>query len=189
MSLLNFFGRTRQFEARLEESRARLWRLAFSWCHNGAGADDLVQETLAKALDRHGQLRDPAALHGWLCSILANCWHDQLRTRKECADIDTIDEAEHPEAARPEDDVEQNQIIACVRRAVAQLPTGQREVLTLVDLEEFSYAEVAGILDIPIGTVMSRLSRARGALRELLAAHRASAATPDAATNVRRLRG
>lgn len=189
MSLLSFFGRTRQFEARLEESRARLWRLAFSWCHNGACADDLVQETLTKALARHGQLRDPAALHGWLCSILANCWHDHVRARKDCADIDDIDEAEHPEAGRPEDDVAQNEIVACVRRAVAQLPAGQREVLTLVDLEEFSYAEVAAILDIPIGTVMSRLSRARGALRALLTEHHAPAVAPAAVSNVHRLRG
>jgi RNA polymerase sigma-70 factor (ECF subfamily) len=55
-----------------------------------------------------------------------------------------------------------------VRQAVARLPAGQREVITLVDLEEFSYAEVAMILEIPIGTVMSRLSRARAALRDML---------------------
>ena len=56
----------------------------------------------------------------------------------------------------------------CVRAAVEKLPMGQRQVLTLVDLEEFSYAEVAGILDIPVGTVMSRLSRARTGLRGML---------------------
>lgn len=186
MSLLSFFGRTRQFEARLAASRARLWRLAFSWCHNRALADDLVQEAFAKALVRHDQLREPAALLGWLCSILANCWHDHLRARKDSADIDDLAEAEHPEAERPEDSYEQNQIVARVRQAVARLPAGQREVLTLVDLEEFSYADVAGILDIPIGTVMSRLSRARGALRTLLSAQPAAPTMPAI---VHRLRG
>jgi len=65
-----------------------------------------------------------------------------------------------------------------VRAAVARLPLGQRQVLTLVDLEEFGYAEVAGILDIPVGTVMSRLSRARAALRKLLNQSMNSQAAP-----------
>lgn len=168
MSLLGFISRTRQFENRLEESRARLWRLAYSWSHNRAIADDLVQETFAKALARHSQLRDMAALHGWLCSILANCWHDHLRSRKETADIDDIEECELPASAPPEEGYLQNEIVWRVRQAVARLPAGQREVVTLVDLEEFSYAEVAAILDIPIGTVMSRLSRARTMLRDKL---------------------
>jgi RNA polymerase sigma-70 factor (ECF subfamily) len=59
-------------------------------------------------------------------------------------------------------------VIACVRSAVARLPLGQRQVLTLVDLEEFGYAEVAEILSIPVGTVMSRLSRARASLKTYL---------------------
>lgn len=168
MSLLRFIGRSRQFETRLEESRCRLWRLAQSWCRNRALADDLVQDTLAKALDRHGQLRDPEALHAWLCSILANCWHDQLRGSKETVDIDTVEGHELPAHGCPEDDCLQNEVVRRVRQAVGQLPTGQREVVTLVDLEEFSYAEVAAILDVPIGTVMSRLSRARASLREAL---------------------
>lgn len=168
MSLLGFISRTRQFENKLEESRPRLWRLAYSWSHNRAITDDLVQDVFAKALGQHNQLRDMAALHGWLCSILANCWHDHLRNRKETADIDTIDECEHPAAAAPDEDYLQNEIVGRVRQAVARLPAGQREVVTLVDLEEFSYAEVATILDIPIGTVMSRLSRARIALRDKL---------------------
>lgn len=183
MSLLRFIGRTRQFEEKLEESRVRLWRLAHSWCHNRAITDDLVQETLAKALGKHGQLRDMEALHGWLCSILANCWHDHLRNRKDTADIDELEESAHPEGCRPEEECLQNEIVQRVRQAVAGLPAGQREVATLVDLEEFSYAEVAAILDIPIGTVMSRLSRARTALRDRLKEQ------PAATAVVRRIRG
>ena len=107
-------------------------------------------------------------MHAWLCSILANCWHDHLRSRKEATDIDDVDECELPESEQPDDDYAQNEIVRRVRQAVALLPTGQREVVTLVDLEEMSYAEVATILDIPIGTVMSRLSRARTTLRDKL---------------------
>ncbi|MEW6165217.1 MAG: RNA polymerase sigma factor [Pseudomonadota bacterium] len=182
MSLLRFISRTRQFEIRLEESRARLWRLAHSWCHNRAIADDLVQDTLAKALVRHGQLRDAEALHGWLCSIMAHCWHDQLRARKDTLDIDAIDEHELMDCASPEDDCLQNEVVRRVRQAIAGLPVGQREVVTLVDLEEFSYAEVAEILEVPIGTVMSRLSRARVALRDALR-------EPAAVAMIHRLRG
>lgn len=184
MGLLHFISRTGQFEEKLAETRPRLWRLAHSWCHNRALADDLVQETLAKALDRHGQLRDPEALSGWLCSILANCWHDHLRRRKDTTDIDEVAEADLAADGCPEDDCLQNEIVRRVRQAVSGLPAGQREVLTLVDLEEFSYAEVAAILEIPIGTVMSRLSRARVALREALR----EKVVPQAAV-VRQLRG
>ncbi|MDP1537848.1 MAG: RNA polymerase sigma factor [Burkholderiales bacterium] len=168
MRLLNFISRSRQFESKIEESRCRLWRLAHSWCRNRALADDLVQDALAKALDRHGQLRDPEALHAWLCSILANCWHDHLRGSRDTLDIDAVEEHELPAHGCPEEDCLQNEVVRRVRHAVGKLPAGQREVVTLVDLEEFSYAEVAAILEIPIGTVMSRLSRARATLREAL---------------------
>jgi len=168
MNLLSFFGRSRQFENLLAENRPRMWRIAYAWCHSRHQADDIVQEALAKALKQHDQLRDPAALRGWLYSILFNCWHDHLREHKDQTDIDTIDEADLPDHAAPDSDYEQNEIVRRVRREVARLPAGQREVITLVDLEECSYAEVATILDIPIGTVMSRLSRARTALRDKL---------------------
>lgn len=168
MSLLRFISRPRHFEKKLAESRPRLCRLACSWTHNRALADDLVQDTLAKALDRHTQLQDPEALHAWLCSILAHTWHDHLRNRRDMVDIDAVEERELAADCCPEVDCLQNEIVLRVREAVGRLPEGQREVVTLVDLEEFSYAEVATILEIPIGTVMSRLSRARLALREML---------------------
>lgn len=188
MGLLSFIGRTRQFETRLEEARPRLWRLAHSWCHNRATADDLVQDACARALDRHAQLRTPEALHGWLCSILANCWHDHLRGRKDLTDIDELDEGDLAGGSSPENEYLQNEIVRRVRQAVARLPAGQREVVTLVDLEEFSYAEVAAILEIPIGTVMSRLSRARVALRGTLR-ETGGRTVPAAGAIVHRLRG
>ncbi|MEW6513749.1 MAG: RNA polymerase sigma factor [Pseudomonadota bacterium] len=187
MSLLNFISRSRHFESKLEASRCRLWRLAQSWCRNRALADDLVQDTLAKALDRHSQLRDPAAMHAWLCSILANCWHDHLRQGKDTLDIDSVEEHDLPSTCCPEADCLQNEVVQRVRAAVGKLPAGQREVVTLVDLEEFSYAEVAAILDVPIGTVMSRLSRARNSLREALREQPSSQAASTGV--VRRLRG
>lgn len=168
LNILGFFGRNRAFEAKLEQSRPRLYRLAHSWCHNPAVADDVVQDTMAKALSQAGQLRDAEALHGWLLTIMANCWRDHFRRCRETEDIAEVDEDLLATDFSPEDDFEQNQVVQRVRMAVGRLPLGQRQVVTLVDLEECSYAEVAAILGIPMGTVMSRLSRARLALRELL---------------------
>ncbi|HHC71645.1 MAG TPA: RNA polymerase sigma factor [Thiotrichales bacterium] len=161
MSVLSFFCRAREFRQRLEASRDRLYRVAYSWCHEPWLADDLVQLTLEKALSRSAQLRELEKLDGWLFSILHHCWMDHLRRNRPMVDIDEIPQVEE---ITPQDVCHESEIIDRVRQAVAGLPIGQRQVLTLVDLEGFSYNEVAAILDIPVGTVMSRLNRARRAL-------------------------
>ena len=171
MSVLSFVGLSSVFEAQVNKIRPRLYRLAYSWCHNSALADDLVQETLIKALKNKSQLRDPSLLNSWLFSILANCLRDHFRKHKEMDDIDELEEFRYSHENTPEIEHSQAQIVLHVRTAIALLPTGQRQVLTLVDLEELSYIEVATILDIPIGTVMSRLCRARAALKTFLSAH------------------
>lgn len=151
----------------IEASRGRLYRMAHAWSHDAALADDLVQETLAHALDRIGQLRETEKLGSWLFAILHRCWLDHLRGRRN----DLTDEilADLPcEQSGPDGHVERRQTVSRIRNAVAELPLGQRQVVTLVDLEEMPYAEVAAILAIPIGTVMSRLCRARTALRQML---------------------
>lgn len=168
MKILSLICRSRDFRKQMEQSRSRLYRVAYSWCHNAALADDLVQETLSKALKNADQLRDPELLNSWLFKILNNCWHDHFRQYREMEDIDEIDDLHCANANTPEDVHARNQIVGRVRDAVSRLPLGQRQVLTLVDLEEFSYAEVAGILDLPAGTVMSRLCRARRALKDSL---------------------
>jgi len=153
---------------RLTAMRPRLYRLAYAWCHDGHLADDLTQETLARAIDRAGQIKDEAAFEGWLFAILNNCWRDYLRRCKDCVDIEDIDEAVFAHDATPERLYASRQASNRVRTAIARLPVGQRQALTLVDIEEYSYAEVAAVLDIPVGTVMSRLARARQALRAVL---------------------
>ena len=167
MSLISqfLFG---PFRPGIEAMRPMLYRIAYAWCHDPALADDLVQETLSKAWARRAQLRDEAALKGWLVSIMNHCWLDHLRARREFEDIEPLQETLESPADTPEVCCNREQVIACVRAAVARLPMGQRQVLTLVDLEEFGYAEVADILAIPVGTVMSRLSRARAALKIML---------------------
>ncbi len=166
MEFLTLFSQSREQRHALQQSRARLYRMAYAWCHNAALADDLTQETLAKALRKTGQLRDPKARDAWLFSILANCYRDHFRRQRNMDDVDDI---ELHDETTPESRSSQKEIVIMVRAAIAKLPEGQRQVMTLVDLEGFSYVEVAEILCVPIGTVMSRLCRARNALRELLA--------------------
>ncbi len=165
MKILSLLCRTDALQDQLEKMRPKLYRVAYSWSHNAALADDLVQETLIKALQNAKQLRNAEAMNGWLFAILANCWRDHFRQSRE---MDDVEEIERVDEFTPEDGHAQSQLVSRVRNAVARLPLGQRQVLTLVDLEEFSYAEVSTILEIPVGTVMSRLCRARKTLKTLL---------------------
>lgn len=147
------------------ERRHKLYQIAYSWTHESALADDLVQETLFKALSKAGSLRDVATLNTWLYRILLNCWHDHLRKRGREVELFDVDDERLPEHS---DSYQQTQIVERVRGAVASLPMTLREVVTLADFAGCSYAEIAEIVDIPIGTVMSRLYRARQQLKELL---------------------
>jgi len=165
MDLLDFFTRSREAQRALHQSRTRLYRVAYAWCHNAALADDLVQETLSKALKHSEQLRDPKARDSWLFTILANCFRDHFRKSREMVDIDEI---EISDEATPETESSRAETVGMVRAAIARLAKGQRQVVTLVDLEGFTYIEVSQILDVPIGTVMSRLCRARNAMKTML---------------------
>lgn len=157
----------RELIGQVEASRGRLYRVAFAWCHDAALADDLAQETLTRGLSRLEQLRESAKLMSWLFAILHRCWVDHLRARRRDVDDELL--AELPsDLPGPDSHAERQEAVNRVRTAIAALPLGQRQTVTLVDLEGFSYAEVAEVLEIPIGTVMSRLCRARGSLRELL---------------------
>lgn len=183
MDILDFFLRSREAERALISARSRLYRVAYSWCHSPALADDLVQDTLTKALQKSSQLRDPKARDAWLFAILANCYRDHFRRLRETDDIDELDlPAEHT----PETESGRAEIIDKVRAAIARLPEGQRQVVTLVDLEGFSYVEVAQILEVPIGTVMSRLCRARNAMKPMLT--ELQPATDKPAVGIRRVK-
>lgn len=168
LGIEQLFGRGPALRREIEASRGLLCRMAYAWCHDAALAEDLAQNAVEKALRAAGQLREPERLRAWLLKILANCLKDHLRERRETGDYEAIEETLVSPEATPEESRASREIAARVRRAVAALPQGQRQVVTLVDLEECSYAEAGEILEIPIGTVMSRLCRARAALRESL---------------------
>lgn len=174
----------RAFRRLIANNRQRLYRMAFAWTGDTHLADDLVQQTLLKALSNQKQLRDFAAAEGWLFRILANCLADYRRAKREFLSGDNL---ELVETETPERSVKKEQLVQKVRQAVQRLPISHRQVVTLVDLEEFSYASVAQILDIPVGTVMSRLCRGRRALRETLLEaklHEAALAT----ANIKRIK-
>lgn len=165
MKIFNFGLRVRHLERRIGEYRTDLYRVALSWCGDAMLADDLTQEAMTRALTKHQQLQDEAKLEHWLFRILSNCWKGHLRQLHSSLDIDdlvfTLDQT-------PETGLRRQQINERVQAAIGRLPLGQRQVVTLVDLQGFAYAEVAEVLELPIGTVMSRLSRARTALKEQL---------------------
>ncbi len=151
---------------RFREQRKRLFRMALAWTGDSMLADDLTQECLARAWEKRHHLQEAAKLEAWLFRILHNCWMEHLRRSRPTTGLDEVPPAEED---GPDQRLERLQLAQRVRGAVARLPLGQREVITLVDLEGCRYAEVAEILEIPLGTVMSRLSRARRALKaELL---------------------
>jgi RNA polymerase sigma-70 factor (ECF subfamily) len=142
----------------------RLQRFAQWLCRDPVATDDLVQTTLERALSRWSERRDPEALRAWLFAILYRQFLDSRRRAKRYAWLlDRI---------RPGEDVEQpsaeGEVFAqSVLRAFERLPAEQRSLLYCVSVEGLSYRELAEMLDVPIGTVMSRLSRAREALARL----------------------
>ena len=142
----------------------RLRRYARALLGDRAAADDLVQDTLERAWRRLAQWRAGSDLRAWLFSIMHNLRVDQLRRPSLPTQALDDDCPEPPSRATQSDQLE----LADLDAALRQLPDEQRAVLLLVALEEMSYAEVAAALDIPLGTVMSRLSRGRERLRLIM---------------------
>jgi len=165
MGIGSLFGRGAAVRREVEHSRDALYRVAYAWCHDAQRADDLVHEAIEKALRNAAQLRDAQRVRGWVFRILANCLRDQQRARRDEIELEEVEEQLFAAGPTPEEAHASIEIAARVRQAIARLPLGQRQVVTLVDLEGCSYAEVGEALEIPIGTVMSRLCRARQALR------------------------
>jgi RNA polymerase sigma-70 factor (ECF subfamily) len=128
-------------------------------------ADDMVQQAMFKALSNQKQLKDLGAAEAWLFRILSNCLKDYYRAKRDVVSSENVVIADE---VTPEQNTEKQQLVDKVRRAVRKLPLAQCQVVTLVDLEGFTYASVAEILEIPVGTVMSRLCRGRRALKEHL---------------------
>lgn len=146
----------------------RLRRYAWSLTRDWPDADDLVQSSLARALDKSKQWQDGTPLDAWMYRLIRNVWIDETRKRSVRVGQGQQDAQSSPELTSAQD-TEQQTYASQVLDHIAQLPDGFGTVLLLVAVEGHSYQETAEILDIPVGTVMSRLSGARKKLRQSLA--------------------
>jgi RNA polymerase sigma-70 factor, ECF subfamily len=149
----------------LEENIPSLRRYAWSLLRNAADADDLVQDCLVRALDKLGTVRSEGQLRPWLFTIMHNLYINRWRRTKIRAEIPAGD-ADTDIAVPPAQQASSE--MRDVMRGLHELPPEQRQVILLVAVEGFEYAEVAAMLGVPIGTVMSRLSRARDRLRSFV---------------------
>jgi RNA polymerase sigma factor (sigma-70 family) len=166
------FTRSEDFEQLALPLFSSLYNHAFWLTRNQAEAEDLVQETFSKSLRAFDSFQPGTNFKAWIFRILRNSF---LTTRTGIAASRTVFLEDHPETLdttaagpTPEDILLRLDNEAALHTALEQLQPQLREVLLLCDVEEIKYKDIAVILDVPIGTVMSRISRARRTLRQLL---------------------
>ena len=143
----------------------RLRRFARNLTRDPHDADDVVQIAVERALTRLGQWRSDARLDSWMFKIVRNAWIDELRSRGRRGKIFLAAEAGENIGT---DSMARETELLSVQSAMARLPEDQREAVSLVLVEGLPYREAAQVLDIPIGTLTSRLARGREALQALL---------------------
>jgi RNA polymerase sigma-70 factor (ECF subfamily) len=160
------------FEALAIPLLAPLYNFAHWLTHNRDEAEDLVQETYVKALKGFPSFTPGTNFRAWMYRILRNTF---LTSRSGLKQTVSLDDEESDVAEPAANDTPESLLFARadqeeIRRALEQLPVAHREIILLCDVEEMSYKEIAELVSIPIGTVMSRLSRARRTMRALLKA-------------------
>ena len=156
------------FETELVATVPRLRRFAYALTGSREDGDDLVQAACERALGNASKFREGTRMDSWLFRIVQNLWHDdrrRARTRGQQIDPEQAGLSDRGVSARhPED----RMMLEHVRKVVAELPSEQRAVLALVAIDGMSYRQAAEVMDVPVGTVMSRLSRARAHLAALI---------------------
>jgi len=156
-----------RFERLVVEQIPRLRRYARALTGDRGSADDLVQETLARAMSRRRLWLREKGTRPWLFTIMHNLFVNDVEKSARAPTLVAIGDDDPRVAAHGHP--ETSLLLRDLDRALAGLPEEQREVVLLVGIEQLSYKDVARVLGIPAGTVMSRLSRGRERLRELLA--------------------
>ena len=159
----------RRFSDQLVAVLPRLRRFARGLAGSAIEADDLVQAACERALARRHQFQEGTRFDSWMFRIVQTIWIDQIRARKvrrEDAELSGVKVGSDEPVRR----LEARLSLGDVRRAVACLPTDQRAALLLVTVDGLSYKEAAAVVGVPVGTIMSRLARARVALQAQLEA-------------------
>jgi len=151
-------------QSRMIQLLPRLRRFALALTGDRDKADDLVQDTCERALAHLDQWKPGTSLDSWMYRIAQNIWVDHHRGRKAQGDQRPIDEVENLVGMDGRNVTESRLILAAVSQSISRLPPEQQVLVAMVCVEGISYKEAASILGIPLGTVMSRLSRARQAL-------------------------
>jgi RNA polymerase sigma-70 factor (ECF subfamily) len=168
---------TSTFETDALASLDSLYRTALRLTHVPADAEDLVQDTYLKAFRAANQFKPGTNLRAWLFTILHNAARNRARDRaRDHVDVDSdaveraMENAAAPQgaAATPESLLLRDTLAPDLQAAIDALPAAFREAVWLRDVEEFSYAEIAEMLQVPVGTVMSRISRGRRLLFDRL---------------------
>lgn len=156
----------------IEEHIPRLRRYARALVGDAQRADDLVQDTLERALNKFHLWRRGSDLRAWLFTVMHNVFVNQVRQGGISSAFVPLEDGAMDISVRPNQ--EEGLVMRDLVSALGQLPEEYREVLLLVGLEQLQYGEVANVLGIPIGTVMSRLSRGREQLRLVMAGNSVS---------------
>lgn len=181
-------ARRQFFEREVERLMDRLYGAALRLCRDPDDAEDLVAETVGRAWTRLEQLRDPDCLEGWLFQILNSAFISACRRRRCRQDMETESDpsgGDDPEStdfslfqklhqpfllwwSAPEDQFLNDLLQEDLQNALDSLPDAFRVVIVLVEVQGYTYEEAAKLLDVPLGTVRSRLNRARGLLQKAL---------------------
>lgn len=162
---MSWFARHPRIEDLVTDHYESVYRFAYRLSGASAEAEDLTQETFCQAQTKLSQLRDPAAARGWLFSIVRNGYLHRQRARKAAKTV-SLDDAVEPIERWDADPITIDP--AKLQELLGELPEAFRTPLILYFFEEFSYRQIAEQLSVPVGTVMSRLARAKAHLRERL---------------------
>ena len=164
------------FEPLVEKYRQRVWRLAYNVLRDREDAGDAAQEAFVRAWQALGSFKGESAFYTWLFRITMNVAHDRLRQRAASGRAFGAERVSEDEMERvivdhettPDDAAARREQRTRIAHALQALPPHHRAIIMLSDVEGLSYREIAEVLDVPMGTVMSRLHNARKRLREIL---------------------